>query len=165
MRDSASNPVSGVTVIFTAPATGASACLGGSLTSSAVTNSSGVASVSALSANAQTGIYAVTASVSGVSTAASFALSNSSAPAGSVFASAGTLQSTTVNVAFGNRLQATVRDVNNNPLNGIAVNFTAPASGPSGAFSGSLTAAATTNSSGMRQHLCSLRMGKREATP
>jgi hypothetical protein len=76
VRDSNSNPVSGVMVTFTAPASGASARFSGSATATAVTDSSGVAQAPALTANGTTGSYAVTASVSGVAGTAAFALTN-----------------------------------------------------------------------------------------
>src|ERR1035438_687566 len=67
VTDSGSNPVSGVTVNFAVPASGASA----TLSASGVTNGSGVASVTA-TANATPGSYNVTASVLGVATPATF---------------------------------------------------------------------------------------------
>lgn len=67
-------PLSGVTVTFAAPASGASATLSGG---SAVTGANGTASVTA-SANATAGSYLVTASVYGIS--ASFALTNTPTP-------------------------------------------------------------------------------------
>src|SRR5262249_46252603 len=70
--DKYQNPVPGVSVTFAAPHTGASATLSGS---PATTDSSGLASVSA-TANATPGTYTVTASVSGVTTPASFTLTN-----------------------------------------------------------------------------------------
>ena len=68
--DGNNNPLSGVTVTFAAPASGASASLSGP---SAVTNASGVALVTA-TANSAIGIYDVTASVGPLS--AVFVLSN-----------------------------------------------------------------------------------------
>jgi hypothetical protein len=75
VRDSSNIPVPGVTVTFTAPASGASATFSGINTISAITNGSGVASVSA-TANATVGSYAVNATVAGVVTPASFNLTN-----------------------------------------------------------------------------------------
>ena len=62
VSDAAGNPLSGVTVSFAAPATGASATLS---SATATTDASGHASVSAV-ANATVGSYTVTASVTGV---------------------------------------------------------------------------------------------------
>jgi uncharacterized protein YhjY with autotransporter beta-barrel domain len=74
--DASNNPVNGVTITFTAPNSGASATLS---SSTATTNSSGIASVDA-TANAVTGSYTISASVSGVGTTASFNLTNTVAP-------------------------------------------------------------------------------------
>lgn len=82
VTDSGGSPVSGVSVTFTAPSSGASGTFAtsGSATESDTTNSSGVATSSAFTANSTTGSYSVTAAVSGVSTPASFSLTNN-APA------------------------------------------------------------------------------------
>src|SRR5579863_8579718 len=63
-------PTSGVTVTFTAPGSGASGTFTGGV-STATTNSNGVATSPAFTANSTTGTYTVTASVSGASTPAS----------------------------------------------------------------------------------------------
>jgi hypothetical protein len=76
VKDNNGNPYSGATVTFTAPGSGASAAFSGSATATAVTNSSGIASAPALTANSQTGSYTVTATVTGVSAPANFALAN-----------------------------------------------------------------------------------------
>jgi hypothetical protein len=62
---------------------------------------------------------------------------------------AGTPQTVTVNTVFATALQAIVRDANNNPLSGAMVTFTAPGTGASASFSGSLSATVATNSSGI----------------
>jgi hypothetical protein len=61
----------------------------------------------------------------------------------SVAATSGTPQSTTVNTAFANRLVATVRDANNNPVSGVTVSFNAPGSGASVTFAGGASTAVT----------------------
>ena len=76
VKDSFGNPVPGVTVIFAAPASGASATLAGS---PAVTDADGQASVTA-TANATLGSYTVTASVAGITTGAAFTLTNTAGP-------------------------------------------------------------------------------------
>ncbi|MBY0504305.1 MAG: PKD domain-containing protein [Bryobacteraceae bacterium] len=73
VRDAQLNPVAGVTVTFAVPGSGASATLS-SLT--AITNGAGLASSPQPVANATAGSYSVTASVNGVATPASFALTN-----------------------------------------------------------------------------------------
>lgn len=78
VADSYGNPINGATVIFTAPASGAS----GTVTpATAVTNAVGVASASVV-ANGITGSYSVKATVSGGATA-SFALTNAVASSSS----------------------------------------------------------------------------------
>jgi hypothetical protein len=66
-----------------------------------------------------------------------------------ISATAGTPQSTAFNTAFASQLQATVTE-SGNPQSGLAVIFTAPASGASGTFPGITTIAiTTTNGSGV----------------
>ena len=79
VKNSGNNLLSGVTVTFTAPATGASSNFGGSASVTAITNASGIATALGLTANGQAGGYTITASVVGVATAASFSLTNTAA--------------------------------------------------------------------------------------
>jgi len=68
----------------------------------------------------------------------------------SISASGGSGQSTPVNTAFASPLQATVLDAGSQPIPGVTVTFTAPGSGASGTFPGSLlTVTETTNNSGV----------------
>ena len=142
VTDGSSNPVSGVTVTFAVPASGASATLS-SLT--ATTNAAGIASVTA-TANATVGSYSATASVVGVGTPASFSLTNIVGAPGSISATGGSTQSTIVSTGFATALQVTVRDSFGNPVPNITVTYAAPPSGATSALS-SLTA--TTNASGV----------------
>jgi hypothetical protein len=84
VRDASSNPLSGVTVTFSAPGAGASASFSGAATATAVTNASGAAAGPTLTANGQTGSYTVTASAAGVTTPASFSLTNTAGSEGGV---------------------------------------------------------------------------------
>ena len=77
VKDSGGNPLSGITVTFTAPASGAGAALSAT---SAVTNASGIASVTA-TGNGTAGAYNVTAGVNGTLLTVAFALANSTANA------------------------------------------------------------------------------------
>lgn len=147
VKDSGNNPVSGVTVTFTAPASGASGTFAGGVTT-ATTNGLGVATSTVFTANSTAGAFAVTASVSGVATAANFSLTNLPGAAASIAATAGTSQSAPVNTAFTTQLQVTVKDASNNPVSGVTVTFTVPASGPSGTFAGGVNTA-TTNAQGV----------------
>ena len=145
VEDSGGQPLSGITVTFAAPGSGASGTFGGS--TSVTTNGSGVATAPAFTANGVAGGYTVTASVSGVATPANFNLTNTAVTPASIIASAGTPQSATVNTAFTTALQATVKDSGGQPLSGITVTFAAPGSGASGTFAGSTSV--TTNGNGV----------------
>jgi hypothetical protein len=81
VKDSGGNPVSGVLVTFTPPATGASATFAGGA-NTAMTNASGVATSATITANGTAGgPYTVMAAVAGVATAANFTLTNTAATA------------------------------------------------------------------------------------
>lgn len=87
VTDSGGNPIGGVSVTFTTPATGASGTFAtnpASATDTEITSSSGLATSQTFTANATTGTYAVTASVAGVSSPATFNLANNALPAISV---------------------------------------------------------------------------------
>ena len=149
VKDAVGNGVSGVTVTFTAPGSGASGTFGGTASASGVSNSSGVATAPSLTANSQAGSYTVTASVAGVSAAASYSLTNTAGAAASITATAGSGQSTGVNTGFATALQATVKDAVGNGVSGVTVTFTAPGSGASGTFGGTASASGVSNSSGV----------------
>ncbi len=147
VKDAGNNPVSGVTVTFAGPASGASGAFTGGVTT-ATTNAAGVATAAVFTANATAGTYTVTAKVAGVATAANFSLTNNPGPPASITATAGTPQTATTGTAFTTQLQATVKDAGNNLVSGAVVIFAAPASGASGAFAGGVSTA-TTNASGV----------------
>jgi hypothetical protein len=146
VKDANGNPMSGIAVTFTAPASGASGTFAGSL-NTATTNGSGVAVSAIFNANGTVGSFTVTASAAGIATPATFSLTNT-LTAGSITASSGTPQSTLINTAFPNPLVATVKDAANNPISGVTVRFAAPPSGASGTFAGGVNTA-TTNASGV----------------
>ena len=142
VTDQYGNPLSGVTVTFAAPGSGASASFPGGAT--ATTGSNGQAS-DTVKANTIAGSYSVTASVSGVSTPASFSLSNTAGAASSISVTSGAGQNATVNTAFASALTATVTDQYGNPLSGVSVTFAAPGSGASATFPGGATATTVSN--------------------
>jgi hypothetical protein len=148
VEDSKNNPVSGAAVTFTAPASGPSGTFAnGKTTETDNTNSSGIATSSAFTANsAAGGPYNVTAAVSGVSTTVSYSLVNT--PASIITVTEGFGQGALINTAFATPLQVSVT-----PAAGdVSVTFTAPSSGASGSFGGSTTptkATVTTNGSGV----------------
>jgi glycosyl hydrolase family 114/Kelch motif protein len=84
VKDSGGNLLSGVTVNFAAPGSGASGTFAGGV-NTATTNASGVATSAAFTANATAGSYTVTASVASVSTSANFALTNNAASGQNTF--------------------------------------------------------------------------------
>ena len=98
MKDSGGNPISGLSVTFTAPASGASGTFSGSATANVITNASGVATAPALTANNQTGGYTVTAMVAGLASLANFSLTNTSPPVVGSLQGTGNSATTAVNL-------------------------------------------------------------------
>jgi hypothetical protein len=145
VRDQYGNAVSGVSVTFTAPTSGASGTFSGGVTTTvATTDASGQVSTP-VTANDTAGIFAVTASAAGISTPTSFGLTSTPSAAFSITATAGGGQSTTVNTAFGTALTATVRDQYGNAVPGVSVSFSVPASGAGATLSGASTATTDAN--------------------
>ncbi|MGA9472485.1 MAG: hypothetical protein WBV36_08475 [Terriglobales bacterium] len=145
--DSNQNPVSGASVTFTAPTSGASGTFANATTTETdTTNSSGMATSSTFAANSTVGGYAVTASTAGA-TPANFNLTNITGAVISITATSGTPQSATVNAAFAAPLVATVM-ANGAPVSGALVTFEVPTVGASGTFAGGVNMA-TTNASGV----------------
>jgi hypothetical protein len=141
--DSFGNPIPGVTVSFTVPASGASASLGAVFN----TDANGQVSVGA-TANATAGSYAVTASVAGVSTPATFQLTNLATAPNTIQVKSGSAQSTVVATSFAAPLVALVLDPGGNPVANVTVTFAAPVSPPNAAL-GSPTA--LTDANGLAQ--------------
>jgi hypothetical protein len=129
--DAAGVALSGVTVTFSAPASGAAATFSPSAT--VQTNAQGVASVN-VSANTVSGGYDVSASVAGVSAPATFLLENLAGNAASIAPTAGTGQTTAIDTAFPTPLAATVKDAHGNLVPGATVTFSAPANGAAATF-------------------------------
>ena len=151
VTDSNKNPLSGVTVTFTAPSNGAGGTFAtGGVTATGVTNTSGIAVSPVFTANANTGGYSVSASAQGVTTPATFSLTNTTGAPLSISSTSGTPQSATVNTAFSS-LVATVQSNGCGPtVSGVSVTFQAPTSGPGGTFpGGALSATVQTNNSGV----------------
>jgi hypothetical protein len=151
VKDAGNNPISGISVTFTAPGSGASGKFSNNTaTIAVVTNASGVASAPFTANGTAGGPYTVTAAATGLTTV-NFSLTNTAGTPSSMTANAGTTpQSATINTAFANALAVTVKDAGSNPLSGINVTFTAPGSGASGTFSNSTaTITVATNASGI----------------
>jgi hypothetical protein len=147
--DQNGSPVSGVTVTFTAPSSGASGTFaGGALTDEVATDSNGIATSSAFTANSVAGQYQVTASISGGETAV-LILTNTSAAQLNLAVANGSMQSTNVGTAFATPLQVRVA-IAGTGIPGVTVVFAAPTSGASGTFknTGQTTESDVTDSNG-----------------
>ena len=152
VKDAVGNPISGVSVTFTAPGNGASGTFaGGGTTATAITDGAGVATSPVFSANATAGgPYPVNATVVGIATAAAFSMTNKAGAPASITATSGGGQSAKINSAFGSPLTATVKDALGNLASGVSVTFTASLSGASASFAGGgTTAVVTTDGSGV----------------
>jgi hypothetical protein len=130
------SPASGVVVTFQAPTSGASGTFAGKggTNSTATSNSDGLATAPAFTANGTVGTYSVLASIAASSTPASFTMINTTGAPATVTATAGGGQSAPIGTAFGTALTAKVVDSGNNPVSNAMVVFTAPTSGASGTF-------------------------------
>ncbi|HRE47710.1 MAG TPA: hypothetical protein PLD47_08295 [Aggregatilineales bacterium] len=175
--NAAGNPVSGVSVTFSTPNSGASATfastaflplggtgvftrgggmglVGAGNTATVLSGADGVATSPLLIANDTPGTFTATAqdALSGAQT--SFTLTNMSSNAvASVTPTGGSGQSTTVNSTFAGALTVRVANASGSPLSGIAVVFSAPTGGASGVFNTTGTASQTvvTNINGIAQ--------------
>jgi hypothetical protein len=130
VTDAGGNPVSGVTVTFVAPASGASAVLSAA---TAMTNAAGVARVQA-TANDELGSYTVSASAAGLADV-TYALTNKTGAAARLKRRRGDGQSTTILTEFDKALAVRVVDAGGNPVRGVTVRFSAPQSGASAQLS------------------------------
>jgi hypothetical protein len=168
--DQFGHPVAGATVTFTAPAgvgVGASGTFSnGKSTMTVTTDSIGQASVT-FKANTRAGSYQVTASVGGVSLAASFTLTNKAGAPAHVVVTSGSGQTATVAKGFTKPLVVTVTDKYGNPVAGAKVTFTAPASGASGTFGkgvGSITVTTAANGQASASLKANTRAGSYQVT-
>lgn len=144
--------LSGVSVTLSAPTSGPSGTFpGGGTSYTAVSDASGFVSVPSCTANGKLGSYSLTATVDADSGAgiATFALRNTLGDPGSITATAGTPQRTTVGTAFSSVLKARIVDAGGNPVGGVSVTFNAPTSGPGGTFPGGSSVTVTSDSSGV----------------
>ena len=125
-------------VKFTAPATGPSGTFTGNANTITVsTNASGVADPGTFTANTSAGSYMVSVAVTSGTGSATFNLTNLAGTATQLSVTSGTPQNVTVGMAAGAALVATAADQYGNPVSGLSVTFTAPATGASGKFANS----------------------------
>ena len=147
VTDNTGKPVSGVTVTFSAPGTGATGTFATGTSATVTTDSTGAATTP-FTANGTAGSYTVMASIPGTAAPASFLLTNLAGPAAHITATSGSGQIATVNTAFSGALVVSVSDASGNPVSGAIVTFTVPAAGASGTFAGGANTG-TTNASGV----------------
>jgi hypothetical protein len=120
VTDANGNPVSGISVTFSVLGNGAAATFSGGLTAvTTATNSSGVATAPTLTANSQVGSFTVTANTPGVSTSASFSLSNISGVTAPIFSP--------VAGAYGSAQTVTI----STPTNAASIRYSTDGSTPS----------------------------------
>lgn len=134
--DGTGAPVEGASVTFaiaTAASGAGASFVGGSAQATELTDVNGVAASPGILANKVAGVFAVTASAAGASTA-SFALTNVATRAATVAAGAAGGSSTTVGARFPVPLAVTVTDKDGNPVANAKVVFAAPKKGPTGRF-------------------------------
>jgi hypothetical protein len=135
--DGGGNPVSNAVVTFTAStsSSGASGTFAsnGTNTETDTSAANGVAVSSVFTANGTSGSYTLNVAVGTVSV--NITLTNSAGAAASITATSGTPQNAQIGAMFGAPLVAAVVDSASNPVSGVAVTFTAPATGASGTFS------------------------------
>ena len=144
--DGAGTPVSGTTITFSAPATGARATFPTSQTSTtASTSALGIATSSLPRAGSVVGSYSVTAQATNVAPV-TFTLTNLPGTATAIAAFSGTPQSATTSSDFAAPIVAKVTDAGNNPVEGATVTFAAPGSGASAVLAFS---SATTDAQGL----------------
>ncbi|HKE48166.1 MAG TPA: DUF3616 domain-containing protein, partial [Rhodanobacteraceae bacterium] len=134
VTDAYGHGVANVVVEFAAPPpTGATAVLSAS---EMTTDADGYATITT-SANQTAGSYSIVASVKGVATTATFAMTNLPDAASNVVLVSGDLQSTVVTQPFGDALVVRARDQFLNPVPGATIEFVAPSSGPGAELSAS----------------------------
>ncbi len=141
VKDQYGLPSAGATVTFTAPASGASGTFSDTATHQmiATTDSNGLATASTFTANGTIGSYLIEASASGVVTTANYQLENIIPSPTTIIVQSGSDQNTQINTSFSEPLIALVKDQLGDPVSGVTVTFTAPASGASSVFSDSGT--------------------------
>ena len=152
--DANGDPVSGVTVTFTAPGGGlpSGTFTSGGTSTQATTNEDGIAIALPFTANLSAGTYNVYANVSGLSTSAVFSLTNLPSTPSSMSVVSGNSQSAIVTQSFSEALAVLVTDQYHNPVPGVTVTFNAPTTGPSGYFNGGAAVVQeTTNTNGIAE--------------
>lgn len=142
VKDELGVPMSGILVTFTAPiSSGSNATVTFVNGASVVTNTQGLASVSAV-ANGIAGSFNVTATAVDVSGSVPYALSSTAPIAAGIVVTSGTPQTAKLNATYAQALVATVKNNLGTPMSGVVVTFAAPGSATvaSASFPGGNTA-------------------------
>jgi len=121
-------PLSGVTVNFQAPTSGASGTFSNNMDTAPETTDSDGNATATFTANTIAGSYTVTAVVEGATQPVSFNLTNTAGAPAMLTASSGSGQGAIIGNTF-NALVANVTDTYGNPVSNQQVTFTAPAAG------------------------------------
>ncbi len=136
VRGADGKPLGGVTVTFTigkASNNASAAFPDGTSQATATTNSAGIATAPALTANSIAGSFRATATLAG-GKPAGYTLRNRAGQPDTIATGAADGTSTAVGSSLPIRLAVTVTDKDGNPVSGTLVRFTAPARGPGGHF-------------------------------
>jgi len=135
VRDQFNAPMAGITVTFTVPSGRGTWPGGGSLSRTATTNGSGIATSPVLTASATLGQFSITVAA-GSQSSTSIVRFTTVDPAvvTSLSANSGSNQVTAPSFPFGAPLVARAANALNQPVAGVSVLFTSPASGASCTF-------------------------------
>jgi hypothetical protein len=136
VRGADGKPLDGVAVTFTigtSPGGAGATFPGGAGQATATTNSAGIATAPAVTANSTSGSFEATATLAG-STPVRYTLRNRAGKPQTIATGAADGTSTSVGARLPIRLAVTVTDENGNPVPGALVRFTAPDHGPGGHF-------------------------------
>ena len=135
VKDQFNAPMAGITVTFTVPSGRGTWPGGGSLSRTAVTNGSGIATSPVLTASATLGLFHLTVVAGGVSSTSITSFTTvDPAVVTSLSAYSGSNQTAAPSFPFGAPLVARAANALNQPVAGASVLFTSPASGASCTF-------------------------------
>jgi streptogramin lyase/N-acetylneuraminic acid mutarotase len=153
ITDAYGNPLamSGVSVDFTAPGTGASGKFANGTSATALTDDSGIATAPSFTANTRSGNFAVTATSRGL-TAASISLTNTAAKPATIVVAPNAPKSAGIGDNYAPNLQALVKDAYGNPCTGVIATFTVHPNRTNSAgadFGNTRTATAMTDANGL----------------
>jgi len=126
VRDAFNNPVPGVSVVF-AVASGGGSAAGGT----ALSNASGIASVTSWTLGTSAGSNTLTATVAGVGAPLTFTATGVAGPAATMVVEAGQGQSAPAGTAVAIDPAVRIEDANGNPVAGMTVTFTVASGGGS----------------------------------